>query len=154
MINLSDKFVECPKCVGAGYLSAFKHIKNGVCFLCAGNGDLKVNASNTISDRKVRIECEKSLNSTWINLYIGSEAFQFKVTDDNTDQMRMMWTWFINRGAKSKTINVHLSDDLNRYRSVSDAFNKLTEQMKTKLDRDCQFYMDWRFEECGISYSN
>lgn len=28
----------CPRCAGAGKISAFKHVSNGVCFACDGEG--------------------------------------------------------------------------------------------------------------------
>jgi len=43
MTNTATKtaaLVSCPKCSGTGRIRAFSHIENGVCFLCAGNGDI------------------------------------------------------------------------------------------------------------------
>jgi len=31
----------CSKCNGTGYISAFKHINNGICFKCGGTGEIK-----------------------------------------------------------------------------------------------------------------
>lgn len=36
---------ECPKCGGTGYIQAFAHIQNGVCFWCEGTGRFDVHAS-------------------------------------------------------------------------------------------------------------
>lgn len=32
------KATNCPKCMGSGRISAFSHIKAGVCFSCGGSG--------------------------------------------------------------------------------------------------------------------
>lgn len=42
----------CPKCTGCGYLPGFRHIDNGRCFRCAGNGTILVDADKAASMEK------------------------------------------------------------------------------------------------------
>lgn len=30
--------ITCPKCQGKGYISNYKHVEDGICFLCYGSG--------------------------------------------------------------------------------------------------------------------
>lgn len=33
----NENILKCPRCMGTGYLPQFKHVENGICFLCLGN---------------------------------------------------------------------------------------------------------------------
>lgn len=33
----SSNFIACSRCNGAGYLEHFRHVENGICFICRGN---------------------------------------------------------------------------------------------------------------------
>ena len=37
--------VTCPKCLGSGYINAFRHIMGGACFACNGAGKVEAKAA-------------------------------------------------------------------------------------------------------------
>lgn len=47
----------CYRCLGKGYMECFRHVANGICFRCNGNGAMPFEASNII-ERTVAY-CEK-----------------------------------------------------------------------------------------------
>lgn len=42
MAAAAKKQIECPRCDGTGYIKAYGHVADGICFKCEGTG--KVNA--------------------------------------------------------------------------------------------------------------
>jgi len=48
-MKTTKETIECPKCQGAGYIGAFAHIANGVCFCCDGNGTIEINRAAMIA---------------------------------------------------------------------------------------------------------
>lgn len=50
-MNATIQTVECPKCIGNGFIPAFSGIANGICFTCAGAGKVafKVKKINKFS---------------------------------------------------------------------------------------------------------
>ncbi len=46
---MATETVPCPKCDGAGYIGAFAHIANGVCFCCSGNKTIEIDRSARIA---------------------------------------------------------------------------------------------------------
>lgn len=43
---------ECPRCLGNGKLPQFKHIENGLCFLCEGTGEVSALKATTFFNAK------------------------------------------------------------------------------------------------------
>lgn len=37
LVLAKNHFYNCPRCNGSGFLSQFKHVEDGICFLCFGN---------------------------------------------------------------------------------------------------------------------
>ncbi len=65
---MATKFqmVDCPKCDGKGFIQAFGHVANGVCFCCKGAKQFKVTADDierTMTPEQVR-KCEWVMNAT------------------------------------------------------------------------------------------
>jgi len=50
----------CPRCGGTGYLPHFKHVQNGICFLCRGGDGQYTNPVIERQEREARLR-EKAL---------------------------------------------------------------------------------------------
>lgn len=51
--------VTCPKCDGLGKINFYSHVQGGVCFKCAGSGQVKeVKAKKTTSKKTTTKKCQ------------------------------------------------------------------------------------------------
>lgn len=59
----------CPRCYGSGYLPQFKHVENGICFLCFGEVINKSVFSERLSEisRNKESYKTKSLHDAFID---------------------------------------------------------------------------------------
>lgn len=66
---MADQEIICPRCNGIGYINSFKHVEDGICFLCEGKGTitqheyeqyitLQVKADNSRAKRNAKREAE------------------------------------------------------------------------------------------------
>ena len=55
LIITSHSYLKCPRCNGTGYLPQYKHVEDGICFLCDGN----VLSGTIFSDRLKAIKYNK-----------------------------------------------------------------------------------------------
>lgn len=55
LIITSHYYLRCPRCNGTGYLPQFKHVEDGICFLCHGS----VISETIFSDRLKTIKSQK-----------------------------------------------------------------------------------------------
>ena len=54
--------IECPKCAGAGHISAFSHYANGVCFCCNGTKVVAVD----LDEKKAELSEDTIKRAEWI----------------------------------------------------------------------------------------
>lgn len=102
----TDSVFDCPRCDGRGHINEFRHIKNGVCFLCAGAKVIEMKApSKKVIEKKtqvVLIRCHAyEMIEVWMNGTRGLESvFCRYINDGNRDELRRLWAWFRANGAK------------------------------------------------------
>lgn len=86
----------CYRCVGRGYIEAFRHVANGICFRCGGRGEVPFDGSNII-ERTVAY-CEKigADNETFNKLFAQANTRFYKWLGDKmereaTEMAREIW---------------------------------------------------------------
>lgn len=67
----------CPKCTGTGFVSAFAHIKNGVCFDCDGTGRVSVPVAGDVDLKAARAVGDAALAGDDVTPAAAAAAFAF-----------------------------------------------------------------------------
>lgn len=111
-----DSVFECPRCNGKGHLPEFRHVKNGVCFLCAGEKTISLKKRYPKKDAIVctvlKGMCSQYTDNTFTKLeYVYREAINISfdggvtvlfaklIDDSNRSEMRAVWKWAKDNGA-------------------------------------------------------
>lgn len=59
---MAKQTIDCPKCDGAGFIRAFGHVANGVCFCCKGNKTIEVD----VVELKAKLSAYAIKTADWI----------------------------------------------------------------------------------------
>lgn len=63
--------VTCPRCGGTGYIPVFRHINDGICFLCGGTGKVALSKLRQLSSQSddAKLRCTLALKTTaeWLD---------------------------------------------------------------------------------------
>jgi len=54
--------VKCPRCDGMGYIGAFGHVANGICFCCNGEKTIEID----IAAKRAKLSADTIKKSDWI----------------------------------------------------------------------------------------
>lgn len=102
--------ITCPRCSGVGHLDHFKHIQNGICFLCHGNKEIFIK-DFVIQNREICISYQDNRKVTkypdgrpypeemrheYISIVVNYKhntewTKLIKITDQNRQDMRDFW---------------------------------------------------------------
>mgnify|MGYP002409391791 CR=1 FL=1 len=93
--TIMEKEVICPRCNGLGRLNCYKHVEDGICFLCAGKGTI------TQYDYEQYITAQIKADKNRAKRNAKREA-ELKATAKKIDKQRKEWESKKNQ-PKSKT---------------------------------------------------
>ena len=115
--------ITCPRCSGVGRLDHFKHIENGICFLCGGKKEIFIkdffikdkelvccyqdnrNITKTLSGEKYPNEFRHEWMIITVNGNKGTEwQSQIKITDENRQACRELWNHCKSIGADMRSL--------------------------------------------------
>jgi hypothetical protein len=93
-------YLICPRCNGSGYLPQFKHVENGVCFLCFGNVlsetifSHRLNTINSNREKYNLMEMKTSLKN-----FMSSISIEYYSKHINEKLFNEFDSFFLNEGS-------------------------------------------------------
>jgi len=102
--------ISCPRCSGTGKLPKFRHVENGVCFLCGGAKEIECKDINLPESAVVCYQDNRNVTSsngvTWreewkierFSIVVnggsankGGWDYVASITNENRDALRELW---------------------------------------------------------------
>lgn len=88
-------YVECPRCAGAGNFEVYRHVWNGDCYLCLGNG--AVTAAKADKWAKKNVIKETNYADYSLKLYVDDRNRPSKIVltehKPTGDRLAEIWVW-------------------------------------------------------------